>query len=434
MDQASKERLSPALLSAQRKLLSLRKQFRVAYQHQDPDADSHGRLNLTQIQLSQSSHSSYGLPKHFSWGSAPLTRALRISEANEAKRITLAEVGSLSWINPTRPSTGGKPSPEKQQPADRHTIKLYPDLALAMLKQRQVTTGRIWLILRALDGKGRGWFDLTDVTDQLAGKTSAFRICGRRQLRKLVNRGEGLFWNKRNGRLWLRSPAKVAAALSLPRLTGRPVALPVRVLLQSIGSIRAHFYASFHSGRLPSSDKARPKPVSRATLVKLSGISRRTQRRYENQLGIRCQHNYVIAGRYSTEHHREQTWQRGRAVFIFKDLYGKLGQPGIRYTAWQLPNSYTGPHECLSKGHQKRLNREIADLFMKGITGNDDFSEPITCSTSTNDRRCFFENGTSAGVSYNRTPHQDAYWRSQHRCTGDDHLWHLFPAQVYKRG
>ena len=50
-------------------------------------------------------------------------------------------------------------------------------------------------------------------------------------------------------RVWLCGQAKVAAALGLRHLRGKTVELPARLLFAPIGELRAHLYASFHSGR-----------------------------------------------------------------------------------------------------------------------------------------------------------------------------------------
>ncbi|MCZ7668743.1 MAG: hypothetical protein M5U34_16865 [Chloroflexi bacterium] len=64
-----------------------------------------------------------------------------------------------------------------------------------------------------------------------------------------MHQGEGLFWQRDKERIWLRSAGKVAANLDVRQLNGRPVAVPVKHLLGSIGEARAYLYATFHAGR-----------------------------------------------------------------------------------------------------------------------------------------------------------------------------------------
>jgi hypothetical protein len=229
--------------------------------------------------------------------------------------------------------------------------------------------------------------------------------------------------------------AKVAAVLGLSRLNGRAVRLPVSILFESIGNVRAHLYAAFHSGR--SGQDARTdnqsKPISRTTLKALSSATRRTQRLYEKRVGIRRQCNYAIGQLHTAEGEQNLAWQKGQAAFRFNDKKGFVGKSGQQYLAWQLPNSYEGPHDTLSKGYQRRINRQLADLLNEGITGNGE-KEAGNSAEKTIDNAetafrtpIFYRNGSAAAKVYNRTPDQDLYWRSrlQHRRFG---LWHSLPA------
>jgi hypothetical protein len=238
-----------------------------------------------------------------------------------------------------------------------------------MLRQSQAAAGRIWLLLRHLDGSNCGWIEEEQATRQLTTKGEPLRICGRRQWRNLLTRGEAIFWQRRDGRLWLRSVAKVGAALGVERLTGSPVALPLDVLTQGIGIVRAHLYASFHSGRT-NTKTGTSRPISRQTLQSLSKVSRRSQQAYEQRARMRTQRNDAIGPASGPLTEQEQAWQRGPALYQFVDHHGRSGRRKASYLAWQLPNSYIGPHQRLPRGQQKRINRELVDLFTNGMTGN----------------------------------------------------------------
>ena len=313
---------------------------------------------------------------------------------------------------------------------DRTQIKLYPDLALGMLGQKVVAAGRIWLLFQHIDSSGRGWLNLAAAREKLTKKHSPLHVCGRRQLRKLLHRGEGIFWTRNHNRVWLRSTAKVAAAIGITHLRGRPVALPISALLEGIGDVRAHFYASFHSGRSrKTNDRSRSDPLSRASLQALSSVKPRTQRHYEKRAKVQRQPNYVVTRHSTIEDSQEQAWRRGRAWFRFIDHTGKLGKKGAIYSAWQLPNSYRGPHDKQPIGRQKRINQELADLFMEGMTGNgkglvrEDKPYPVKRV------RRFCDSGSAAAVSYNRCPESDVFWRSRLRHIGHYELWHFLPGQ-----
>jgi hypothetical protein len=413
---------SPALLAAQQKLQILREQYGVQNKWLLP-SNKRGRSPSSSTNVNPSEHK---IPDHLGWGSARLTAALKATQAQQAKTGDGEPDGTLTptpKLQPKNPEFNGR----QADSPNRCRIKLYPDLALGMLKQKQEAAGRIWLLLQFMDEAGCGWILLDEVRRRLTQKNSSLYVCGQRQLRKLLARGEGLFWHRDDERIWLRSTVKVAASLSIHRLSGYPVALPIEVLIQGIGDVRAHFYASFHSGRgQGKSHPAQSKPISRATLEKICHVSRRTQRRYEKRAAVGQQSNFAIGQANREEEMQEQAWLRGRAVFRFTDHKARLGQKGERYTAWQLPNNYIGPHQRQPKGRQKRMNRELADLFKEGMTGNGD---ELVHGFRPGNSRLFHNRGYSAAASYNNSPDRDLYWRSRLCQPNHYQLWHVLPAK-----
>ena len=297
---------------------------------------------------------------------------------------------------------------------------------MGLLRNKLVAAGRIWLILKHLDETGKGWFERADVDRLLTQKDSEFRVCGRRQLRKLLSKGDRLFWRRSGGRLWLRSPSKAAVNLGVQRLSGHPVSLPVNTLLQGIGQLRAHLYGCFHSGHAGKDGLS--KPIARSTLKEISSVTPRTQRNYELRAGIFRQTNFAISGRVKRSDIENRAWRHGRALFIYKDRQGKFGSAGAEYTAWQLPNAYHGPHDMRPKGRQKSINREISDLFTKGITGNCPLQERRRVSFERLSRR-YFNNGQAAAKLYNLDPGPDRYWKGNKRGSPSDQFWHVFSGQ-----
>jgi len=152
-------------------------------------------------------------------------------------------------------------------------------------------------------------------------------------------------------------------------------------------------------------------------LYDLSGTAERTQREYDKVAKVKRQRNLAIGERYTKLNAEERAWKQGRGVFHFVDSHGLQGHKNGEYLAWQLPNSYCGPHDQRSRGSRKRINRKLADLVNKGIPGND--GQPI--------EQVFWPDGASAAREYSRDPERDAYWlrgQSQRRnCI----LWHVFP-------
>jgi hypothetical protein len=393
---------SSSLLAAQQRLESLRIKRRAERIAEGLPVvtDEYGRINyLTSSCSSQpiirhpSSVIREQLPEHLGWESATVTAVLRKNKP--ASR----QVASGKWQVDSLPTP--KPKSKSTRPA---TVKLFPDIALGMLRQEMAAAGRIWLLLGYIDNVGRGWLTFEAVKEQLTGKKSGLRVCGWRQLRNLLNEGEGVFWERGNGRIWLRSAAKVAAALGIQRLKLQPVALAVSALLEGIGQVRAHLYASFHSSRGKGDTEA--SPIARETLTRISRVPQRTQRFYEQRANVKTKRNFAIGPAASDLESETLTWRHGAAVFQLNDPDGWHGRKNRTYLAWQLPNNYTGPHAKQPRGRMKRINQELADLFMKGMTGN---SEELVEDKKLSKR--FFGNGRLAVKAFNRSASRDVYWK-----------------------
>lgn len=323
------------------------------------------------------------LPSHLNWRAAQALR--RVSAESTPTPSPVLNTPSI------KPQAANQP-PAPQPPAN---LTVQPDLALALLRRRRSAAGRLWLLLRHLDTAGCGWVRLDVARARLTAPDTPWRVCSWRQFRHLLQQGNGLFWQADHERIWLRSAAHVAHRLGLQHLTGRPVAMPVTHLLGTIGAVRAHFYASFHSGR-------RARPISRATLTHLSGISHSTQRNYEARCGLRVQPAYALGGTNTQTRRQNTAWQYGRAAFTYVDNAGHHGPRRAAYVAWRLPNTYQGIYPSLSKQSRQRLNRRLIDLAHNGTLGN-------------NHRRRqtrFFEHGKHARVSHSQTT--PVYWRSLH--------------------
>jgi hypothetical protein len=377
---------------------------------------------------------------HLGWGSDPLSdtirRYQRRFQGSKSQKTALSE--DPFYSRPPRPGRCDNWKHYKKASSNQ-VVKLFPDIALAFLRHKLAAVARIWLLLKHLDLRGCGWVAEKWGRAQLSGKTSELRVCGLRQLRKLMSRGDGVFWKRTGGRIWLRSLPKIAAALGVYRLSCPPIALPISVLLKSIGAVRAHFYASFHSGRIQPSNHG--KPIARATLRELSAVCSKTQLLYETRAGVKRQFNYAIGGAVSTTEIHEHAWKHGRALFNFTDKKGLLGAAGRSYSAWQLPNSYVGPHERQPKGRRNRINRELADLFQKGMTGNDRRPGKSDSSGLELAGKRYFDNGSAAVTAFNRDPVDDLFWptvtwpaltrgyRNRGNYAGQDNhcIWHVLP-------
>ncbi len=386
--------LSSALREANRLLLERRKQQ--SQRKRKTDAKP-------AVSPSHPSATIADLPAHLGWGSAAATAVLRRAHTRLNKRgITPTAVPQPIPIETAVSTSTTLPS----------TVKLYPDIGLGILRQEQAASGRIWLLARHLDTSGSGKLRIADLREAITDHSAPLHICGWRQLRNLLRQGDGVFWHRDKTHLWLHSAVKTASALEVSRLNGRPVHLPISALTGSIGDIRAHLYAAFHSGRVKEGGgaEAAPKPIARETLTKLSGIGAVTQRSYEQKTKISVRHNYAIGERASKENQEARAWKHGGAAFIVQDTHGQHGRKGEEYVAWQLPNSYSSTHQQRPLGRQKRINRQLKDLVMKGMPGNVD---------QTSERqmpKLYYANGKAATTN--------SYWFRKSGGNGRYALWH----------
>ncbi|MCP4421562.1 MAG: hypothetical protein GY805_33540, partial [Chloroflexi bacterium] len=319
----------------------------------------------------------------------------------------------------TQLASQNNPQSAIQNPKSIGWVKLYPDIGLGMLRQELTAPGRLWLMLRYIDPQGCGVLRIDTVKQNLAKKSSALRICGQRQLRNLLRYGDGIFWTRDKAAVWLHSAARVAYALDVERLTGQPVGLPISALQDGIGSFRAHLYAAFHSGRTKeTAHGTRVMPIARDTLAGLSGVGRSSQRTYEARTNVKVQANFAVGEVASEENLEHHAWSQGQALFELKDYRGEQGKKGKTYLAWQLPNTYVGQHQKRPKGRQKRINRKLNDLVMKGMPGN-----VVGTSEQQKSEKVYYPNGKLAAKAYDRDSEWALYWKRHGTRNGRFEIW-----------
>ena len=350
------------------------------------------------------------LPAHLGWESAPLSHLLRHQPPQPAPPPLDAPVSGRD----------GETAVSHQTVPQEATVKLYPDIALGMLRTGGTAVGRVWLLCHHLDAQRCGKLRIELLKEQLSTKSSPLYLCGKRQLRNLLRDGEGVYWTRDRESVWLRSTAKVALSLGVGRLTGWPVALPVAALLGGVGDFRAHLYAAFHSGRGKAAPSDKPRPIARVTLTALSGVGQSSQRAYEARLKLAVRSNFAIGEIATAPRQEDRAWQQGMALFTLRDHNGQQGRPGNVYLAWQLPNSYAGPHRQRPKGRQKRINRQLKDLVRQGMPGN----VGKVMETQQPERR-YCANGKVAAQQANKQPKRDFYWRGQARNGRFSQIWRV---------
>jgi hypothetical protein len=191
-------------------------------------------------------------------------------------------------------------------------VRVAPTLAAYCLDKNHRYRGhaldgpyRLYKILQVLDWEGRGWLANSFVETALTSKESRHYIYGRRQLKNMLMRGEGLFWQraKSKGELRIRlvARAKLASHLLNGRLRGREVIFPLQHILGNgrgrQAAVNAALYTAVHAGQIENQGKSGP--ISRARLRDVSGCSNYRQRRYEKRMGIIAASHIHILGRHS---------------------------------------------------------------------------------------------------------------------------------------
>jgi len=245
----------------------------------------------------------------------------------------------------------------------------------------------------------------------LTDKESKLRLFGWQRLRQILGQGHGRFWtwDKGDGRVWLFGAARVAANLEVTRLSGKPVLLPVTAVTTNISDFNAHLYAAWHSGRKSNN------PISREVQESITSVPERTQRHYCQVAKIKYQTNIAIGCKYSKEEVQKRAWQRGMAVFEFKDLQGQQGIKGASYVAWKLPNSYMGPHQQTSNGRMRKINQKLQVLAQKGARENG--GEEV--------EKMYHANRADAVRALNRGQKPEAYWPMM-RVSRQKNVWAVF--------
>ena len=290
---------------------------------------------------------------------------------------------------------------------------VYPSLAAAFLSSDLSAVGRLWVLLRAWDDRGRGLYDLDQIYRTFGGNDSPWHIGGRRRVQQLVKQGAGIFWTLRNpkparrGRfggftaLQMTGPAGVALALGVGHLAGSPVAVPVTDLLGGMHRVNAALFSAAVTLR---NRRKGARPVTRETLAGMTGAAASTQRTYTRTASIEARPNYVTLSSGDVDR---------PGVFIYR---GRVeGRPGRAILARRLPNSYDPQLTARPRGRVKKVNR-ILNLVTNGARGETLKIEKI-----------YHDTAAAAWSSWGRAYNHDHYWPYGHTAAGAA-LWGMVEA------
>jgi hypothetical protein len=370
---ASQTTISAELQAAQTRLLALRQARGV----------NQGAGNGAQNVVTPSSHHHLStIPSHLGWRNQRFRSFLQLEQQVTPHQDHQPQIQSVK--STTHPPCS----------IDANRVTVHASIAQAMLKTEQVAAGRIWLLARHLDQQGCGWVSITTLRTQFTKAGASHRVCGWRQMRNLLRRGNDIFWQRDAERIWLYSQARVADKLNVDRFSGGHTGLNVADLCGTVGKVRSKLYTIFHAGRADQ-------PIARATIYDLTGCSENTQRAYEQRSAIEIRPNYaIVAPVYTQTDKHETAWQHGSATFLFTDHTGRHGRAKQQYIARQLPNSYHVAPDKPQKRKNRRLNRALQDLSLTGTMGN----------SKDHDSRRYFRDAQA--ITRGVTGKSTLYWRS----------------------
>ena len=117
------------------------------------------------------------LPEHLGWHSEAVSRVIRAKQASESVQQP------ASLVNSSKNPIDFPPIPSETARSEALSVDLsqsvtvYPDIALAMLRQEQAAAGRLWLLLRHLDGDGRGVLRVANLRETLTHTQNTPSTC-----------------------------------------------------------------------------------------------------------------------------------------------------------------------------------------------------------------------------------------------------------------
>jgi hypothetical protein len=226
---------------------------------------------------------------------------------------------------------------------------------------------RIWVLARALDRKGQGAIAEAELRAYLSHLDVPART-GRHWRKAAVDAGFLRPVTRRSGQrvLVISSAQKLALALGCERLN-RAALVPARGLASSgkrtatSPNWRAVVWAAYeahHMGKL----------VSRATLEKLSNVSRRSQARYDRDAQVERQKNFALS--HFSPDYLDMVREYRSSAFV----YHFRKKQGASVVAWRLPDLRYAPLficQYAPKGRMRKINRHLKMASLQAYLDED---------------------------------------------------------------
>ena len=182
---------------------------------------------------------------------------------------------------------------------------VYTDLALAAIHRNMSGAFRVWTLARAIDQDqgGLGRISSADLFDQAkAAKVKRSTFYGwlaQAKANKWLQEG-------RSGELYLSGIVNIAKLLKVERLYTR-LELPAAKLTGK--GWRAFVFAATHNGR----------PTSRQTLKDITGISQRTQARYDHRAKTKRTKSIYVTDRPASDLQAVKEFSPEATAFVYYD-------------------------------------------------------------------------------------------------------------------
>lgn len=188
-----------------------------------------------------------------------------------------------------------KSSPSKQRSEESDWVAVSPELAAAVLCDKQHAGFAAYLILRAYDSannRGRGFLDRRQAVNAI----EKGRGVSRRQAQRLLRNGEDLFWQFEGQRVWLAGIARVVRRFGVS-WQSRAHRIPITDFHASVGAVRSTLTATQYRP-----DKS-GMPKSRRWIAQHTGVPAVSQRRHDAKYGhiVRVRSMTVAVAKYKSE-------------------------------------------------------------------------------------------------------------------------------------
>jgi hypothetical protein len=247
------------------------------------------------------------------------------------------------------------------QNKSQQTIETWPVLGLAAAANRGGGAWRLWTLARSLDKTGRGAILRVDLERAMrdAGKPAG---TFRRWLADAKTFGVMTETMRADGHmiLYLAGAIRAAQAFGCPHVGTRKAQVPVMSLLTR--KWRSHVWAGYIA-------TLKERPVSRATMRKLTGIPERSQQAFERTAGVLPTANWAHDEVRATGNHLAGVREFERpAAFLWFDH-----QKQMPVLVWRLPDNRHSPAEYSSaaKGRSRKINKGLRYPSSSVGRGND---------------------------------------------------------------